>query len=68
MNMEWQPIETAPKDGVDILVYDKGFIFTAYWDGEHMAFMSNNCVDGYNGTDKATHWMPLPGPPTEDSE
>jgi hypothetical protein len=69
--MDWQPIETAPKDGTSILVYDKGWMFVARWsmyDGcgatpEGGVFMSTSCVDGYTGTTRATHWMHLPEPP-----
>ena len=81
---EWQPIETAPKDGTKILAYDpdgihdpvyavicwyvhetdffeemEGGLYkksankTAWWDGA--SYLPFN----------ATHWMPLPEPPTE---
>jgi hypothetical protein len=30
--MYWQPIETAPKTGEEILVTDGGFIIQAMWD------------------------------------
>ena len=64
---EWQPIETAPKDGTVVLVgrfVDDG---QAYCNGLI-------AVDWYRGPDMqwgmfskrywpATHWMPLPKPP-----
>ena len=59
--MEWQPIETAPKDGTDILTYAKfGGISVRYWgegDDEGMAWQPRirGCFP--------THWMPLPNPP-----
>jgi len=83
---EWQPIETAPKDGTAILLhgdgrttlgnwcapsdtptikYQDGFApepeweefepFWASWDG------------GFTEEHPATHWMPLPAPPKEDT-
>lgn len=62
--MNWQPIETAPKDGEQFLCHDHmGFIVVAHysmgdlivsWDGEE-----------FTGP---THWMPLPEPPTTDKE
>jgi hypothetical protein len=59
---DWQPIETAPKDGTDILVYDNGVMFVTSWVD----------VDGWQGwwetgrvEPPPTHWMPLPDPPTE---
>lgn len=70
---EWQPIATAPKD-VAVLVWD------GYRNGAGVA----EWVDGYgcwcwaqaaasdeypaNGPIKATHWMPLPSPPSDRSD
>ena len=61
---EWQPIETAPKDGRRVLVmweYWSSEPFVAYfkhgrWNGE---VALSECSD-----DGPTHWMPLPSPPT----
>ena len=71
--MEWQPIETAPKDGLEILIYypewnnENGVVFAAEYDsgrigmedieGTWYAFHYGHTGDG------ATHWMPLPEPP-----
>lgn len=51
--MNWQPIETAPKDG-------QAFVS---WDGEqydivHFSGATRGWV-GCDGTAKPTHWMPL---------
>lgn len=59
--MEWQPIETAPKDG-ELLVYwvcretGEGFRAVAAW--SQWGWIS----DG-DGLIYPTHWMPLPAPP-----
>lgn len=59
--MSWQPIETAPKDGTEVLVYAapyedlRGFQTVAAW---HEA--AGWCVDELR---EATHWMPLSEPP-----
>jgi len=66
---EWQPIETAPKDGREILVYGK-------WVGEISGDYPMNAIgvaysgslsltlgDAYSCDCIATHWMPLPEPP-----
>jgi hypothetical protein len=62
--MIWQPIETAPKDGTEILSAVKGTnqVLIVRWEGIGSAdrgewFYDN---DGYTWP---THWMPLPEPP-----
>ena len=81
MNMEWQPIETAPKDGTKMLVYrpsaNPGATVTIsfykedgnakkprpYW---AITMSTWNVVE--QRLWEPTHWMPLPKPPTQDSE
>ncbi len=80
--MNWQPIETAPKDGTNILVYDppseyySGGIFIVFWDREYKRSSKTWCVicseDGETGSwatiSHPTHWMPLPEPPNSAEE
>ena len=68
---DWQPIETAPKDGTVI------FVWHECETNRHAAFDVNikkaqwleDCdewrVDAFGGNvpPKLTHWMPLPEPP-----
>lgn len=59
--MEWQPIETAPRDGTRILVFYPvldGHIFTA---GFEFGTWQSGIWDGRR--EQPTHWMPLPEPP-----
>lgn len=77
--MKWQPIETAPKDGTEIIgvyvptgPYDADYSIIE-WDGKYWV---GKC-DGYRAieaqsdfrtefhTPFVTHWMPLPPPPRE---
>lgn len=83
----WQPIETAPKNGDEVLLYreDAGLIL-ARWTCP-IDFMSerefeasslsedeaNECdwfyadfIRGGRLDEPATHWMPLPNPPTDE--
>lgn len=63
--MKWQDISTAPKDGSEIMVWKKGWLYphNGYWDanvGEEGSWenpFTNDCMD------QPTHWMPLPDPP-----
>jgi len=72
----WQPIETAPKDGSSFLVYgqpqDTGLVrfrndsvYSAYWNRLDEAF----CLEGGSWLGPfivPTHWMPLPVQPTQE--
>jgi hypothetical protein len=68
---EWQPIETAPRDGTHVLGYEDGEMTVIHW-SDHPPTSSykggywNNiyCNDGEWWP---THWMPLPPPPTTES-
>ena len=70
--MEWQPIETAPKDGTKIIL---GRFVKNCQEGRsphvEIDFWHRLPVVGYEGFGKfndkywpPTHWMPLPAPPS----
>jgi len=69
--MNWRPIETAPKDGTEVLVlavYDDGppAYAVAAWDGEEWRDVGDIGWGGMHGEDnQPTHWMPLPAPPDD---
>lgn len=71
--MEWQPIETAPKDGTELILFDEMVCIGSWrndWNfqDEPKQWFDNTFDDyscGYGSTPlKPTHWMPLPEPPT----
>lgn len=67
--MNWQPIETAPKDGSMILLYGEPYdwggnkIYIGSYDKyeDKYCFWFECC--SYSPRCKATHWMKLPEPP-----
>jgi hypothetical protein len=64
--MEWQPIESAQKDGTEVLVYvprRMGAIVAAAGNVTGQQWWARNMGDL-----KPTHWMPLPPPPSQGGE
>jgi hypothetical protein len=64
-SVSWQPIETAPKDGTQILAFAherRGYFGVAQWAEAQPAFKD---VAGWfwDYAIRPTHWMPLPAPP-----
>lgn len=59
---QWQPIETAPKDGTPVLAWDEGAVCIVTW-------VSGDSIDPDGWYDvrrldpAPTHWQPLPAPP-----
>ncbi len=79
---QWQPIETAPKDGTHILLVGIGadnrpMTVIASWTCIEHLFLSSrhpsqcdDCNKEWYGTSRFgidfTHWMPLPQPPEDE--
>jgi hypothetical protein len=68
---DWQPIETAPKDGSGVLLW-----WPQWWHDAHSGYFKDNqwhseraIISWYEGNDNGdpgpSHWMPLPTPPQE---
>lgn len=74
--MTWKPIETAPKDGTDVLLWEKwsdapivGWYHNRngkwYANTEHYNTDGNACVIDNLSQELITHWQHLPEPPCE---
>lgn len=72
---QWQPIETAPKDGTNILLLIGGKVIQGYWCCEKwndafpgwdvVVLPSHGCGCCGDTNPEPTHWMPLPKAPEE---
>lgn len=69
----WQPIETAPKDGSVVLVFDASWcggpprmtVTRWYWERSRSGDDANWVDRGsWSGVTKATHWQALPSAPS----
>jgi hypothetical protein len=64
---DWQPIDTAPKDGTRVLLYDRfcrepeHARFVGVWWGQGMPPRWVSCPGAFSK--RPTHWRPLPEPP-----
>lgn len=60
--MAWQPMETAPRDGTRVLLFEDG----GHYAGEWMAadeYWTSYCGQYVTVSPDPTHWMPLPDAP-----
>jgi hypothetical protein len=67
MTMEWQPIETAPKEAL-ILLYAPSEVWPTTFVGCYSEEDGKPAWTDADGTwleFACTHWMPLPPPPNE---
>jgi hypothetical protein len=77
--MSWQPIETAPKDGTEVLLFipvnwgetfqevprigNGNHVEAAWYNPTRRLWL--NRLDQWIKEQTPTHWMPLPEPPKE---
>jgi hypothetical protein len=66
----WQPIETAPKDGTPILItrptkfkVEEGWHVVRWEDDEDWWVCHDGKFDTMLRGNEPTHWQPLPAPP-----
>ena len=64
---QWQPIETAPKDGTKILGAWPQLRKHKWWTIQPVFFHCGDWIHGWDEDEDLalhpTHWMPLPEPP-----
>lgn len=71
---EWQPIETAPKDGTNIILCQGARVTAGEWYSDRgdedrdgwEGWMSQD--GGFADDDPPEYWMPLPAPPSDSKE
>ena len=63
--LRWRPIDTAPRDGVRVLVYRDGYAESVAVAWFNSTGGGDACWVPVNGSvwPEATHWMPLPDAP-----
>ena len=69
---DWQPIETAPKDGTEVLLWTDEYprvvsaSYREFGEWEGWTFTDEALADIQpEGPREPSHWMPLPPPPSE---
>lgn len=74
MSGQWLPIETAPKDGTEVLILmDLKAIQASFIHGPYkyksgwtpVSLPSHGCGCCSSADPPPTHWMPLPPPPVQ---
>ena len=63
---EWQPIETAPKDGAEIILCNSEGATSGWFEDEEWRIFRHRSSTGeilFWLNPRPTHWMPLPQPP-----
>ena len=66
-DMDWQLIETAPKDGIRFLAYEYSpteyCCYECWWQDDFAEW--EGWQNDWDSEPNPTHWMPLPKPPGE---
>jgi hypothetical protein len=63
--MDWQPIETAPKDGTRVLLLLSNREIFSGWGTEREGFYRYHADGSDIGWLNPTHWMPIPSAPID---
>jgi hypothetical protein len=70
--MEWQDIETAPRDGRFVLIFDKSAlhpgengVYIARWNDAQDEWDDGAIANPWRYYPEPTHWIPMPELPEE---
>jgi hypothetical protein len=67
MMTEWQPIETAPKDGTEVLLFYETDMAVGLFHFRRKLWVLGYPIEIEDGDIIfPTHWMPLPEPPAQE--
>lgn len=64
--MGWQSIESAPKDGTEVLLWGRCHLRGSFYGADANVGWFEDASNDWRARDlpiKPTHWMPLPEPP-----
>jgi hypothetical protein len=60
--MEWQPIETVPKDTMkSVLIFGDEGVELVWWSEKWSNWLDHGGTIAFN--ENPTHWMPIPADP-----
>lgn len=73
---DWQPIETAPRDGTPVLLFGQEGMDIAHYDYDRARcglnpwrrFETAEYDNDWADIEGVTHWMHLPAPPASDGD
>lgn len=57
--INWQPIETAPQDGTDIIIYDSYDVWKAYYSTEDQCWYESGQQLDTSLFHQPTLWLPI---------
>ena len=58
--MDWQPIETAPKDGQKILIRCGNHVLLAWYENNGWSVLEEKNVLAITPFQKPSEWLPIP--------
>lgn len=63
---QWQPMETAPRDGTMVLMWTEWGVIIGFW-GQRANRWLGSASSHTKDLEDVRHWLPLPKPPEQKS-